>query len=249
MSKNRAPLELLKELVAAGSPADFSVADGQIAPVQILQVGDILTTSIFELEDQRTGYRLDVAIINQTSKSICCWDIELYLPWEDPNFEWLPDPKQTLGGEHGDYKFPGKTGLALARDEVLNHLLLCGGVVKPGRLYKGWLLGVGGPMPQHLRRAKGVQGSVAIITENGEEYAGTMQFLVLPLARKPKNLIRTGGLFEEKAGETQLVDAGPLLRLEGEADTIGRSIPETSEHTHRAKREVKQMLAEKAKHR
>jgi hypothetical protein len=87
----------LRELAEAGSPVDISVADteDQQADLEISQVGGVYESTLFELPTGRSGYILDLEIINQTSKTIYCSEPpKLRLPWEDSFFDWLPDPKE-----------------------------------------------------------------------------------------------------------------------------------------------------------
>ncbi|MGH9504095.1 MAG: hypothetical protein ACRD20_14685 [Terriglobales bacterium] len=88
---NRTQLaESLRELAEAGSPVDLSVAES--SDVEINQIGEAM---LFDLPHGGTGYLLDLEFINQTSKTIYgSQPGPLRMPWEDPLFEWLPDPRE-----------------------------------------------------------------------------------------------------------------------------------------------------------
>lgn len=93
-----------------------------------------------------TAYILTIRLTNPTDRSltIARWDIKL--PWEDPNFHWLEDPK---GGEGDRYIVPG-TSIEYPRSQVLNHRVEEAG--KIARRMEGLLLGIGhAPVPDTYR--------------------------------------------------------------------------------------------------
>src|SRR5215467_6174283 len=107
------------------------------------------------------------------SRPVHCRAIELRAPWVDSQFEWLEDPREIRGDAY-NYRFPGKAALELPRDQTLNHVLLEGGILKPGCPRAGWLLGVGSPMPENLRHGARVQIAFAIIAYDHNEYSETI---------------------------------------------------------------------------
>jgi hypothetical protein len=62
----------LGELAEAGSPVDISVADiqGRQVDLEISQVGSVYGSILFELPNGRSGYILDLEIINQSPRTI-----------------------------------------------------------------------------------------------------------------------------------------------------------------------------------
>ena len=81
----------LEELAAFGSPVDLSVVQEDLS-LNIQQVGGVSDSIIFDLPNHRAGYILDIEFLNLRSTTIYLQDLELQLPWEDPWFQWLPDP-------------------------------------------------------------------------------------------------------------------------------------------------------------
>ena len=86
---------LLYELARSGSPVDLSVADTEAEneKVEIDQIGGVIESQLFELEDGRVACIADIAVTNQTARSIDLVDVELRATWEDSLFEWLT-PRQ-----------------------------------------------------------------------------------------------------------------------------------------------------------
>ena len=81
----------LEESARFGSPVDLSVADTEVedGKVQIEQVGWVHGSHLFELQDGRVACMVDIAVTNQTSRTIHVVDVELRATWEDSFFEWL----------------------------------------------------------------------------------------------------------------------------------------------------------------
>jgi hypothetical protein len=207
----------LRGLSAAGSPVDFSVAEdaGENKKVEIEQVGGAHESMIFELPDTRSGYIFDVEIVNQTSKTVYCSEMELRMPWEDTSFVWLPDPKdmerrfsyirknrygrrQRVDVASESYCFPGGSRLEYPRDEVLNHILLKRCRIPPHRPLKGLILAAGAPMPSVLRHGQWLDATFSIFASNHEEFSIKTQFWVERLQFKKKP--RTSNLYESAVG-------------------------------------------------
>jgi hypothetical protein len=190
---------LLREMAALGIPVDVSVAE---LDVEIEQVGGIHHTKVFDLRDGRAGYVIDLIITNQMSRPVRCHDIELRPPWADSKFEWLPDPRE-IGGDPYDYRFPGKAALELPRDQVLNHVLP-GGILKPGGCPRGYLLGIGSPMPENLRHGAWVEITLTIIAYDHNEYPETITLWVDRLAkleRKSSRKVPRESLFANESAQ------------------------------------------------
>ena len=162
-----------------GVPLDRSV-DG--IDVEIEQVGGVADSIVFDLDDGRCGWMIDLLITNQTSRSIWVRDVALWPRWPNPDFEYLPDPKE-VGGKPYYYRFPGKGAFELPREQVINHVLLHRGILKPGRPVKGWLLGIGNPKPPTLLRGVHVEVEFAIIAYDHSEYEEKTALWVDPVMK------------------------------------------------------------------
>src|SRR5712692_7724432 len=85
------------------------------------EVGAVCATNVFDLQDGRAGYVIDLMITNQISRPVRCRDIELRTPWVDSQVAWLSDPRETASDPH-NYRFPGRAAPEFPRDLVLNHV-------------------------------------------------------------------------------------------------------------------------------
>src|SRR5205809_5351130 len=82
----------LRELQELGCTVDISVAAAQFGSchMEIQQSGGIHDSKVFELEDGRTGWMVDLEICNLTSRSIYIVQVDLRFPWEtNDSIEWL----------------------------------------------------------------------------------------------------------------------------------------------------------------
>src|SRR5450755_74815 len=97
--------ELLRWLADRGCPVDILEVESSITIEQ--QVGDDVT-QLFDLPDGRTGYILDLRIVNEGPGARSIRALEFKMPWSDCGFQLLQDPKET-GGRHSNnlYCFPG----------------------------------------------------------------------------------------------------------------------------------------------
>jgi len=162
----------LEELARLGSPVDLSVADMEVEneKVEIEQVGWVHGSRLFELQDGRVACMADIAVTNQTSRTIDLIEVELRTPWDDRLFEWLtPVQVQSQGrskkrNSYRVYPFPGKNELQLQYSEVLNHRLFESKKLPGKRRFEGWLLGIGGVMPAGLRHGQWLAMPLTIIT-------------------------------------------------------------------------------------
>jgi hypothetical protein len=175
--KNTNHLGLIRDMAAVGVPVDISVVE---VDVEIEQIGGVNDSMIFDLPDGRTGCVIDLNIIDQTSKSIRCRDVELQSAWTAWGFEWLSDPLES-GGDPFNYRFPGKGAPEMPRDQVLNHVLLCHGILTPGCPMEGCLLGIGDPKPKALIAGAYVDFTLTITGHDHNRYAETISLWVDPL--------------------------------------------------------------------
>jgi hypothetical protein len=195
----------LRELAKSGSPVDMAVVAEESAGerLEIEQFGNPEDNRIFELEDGRTGYMLTVCVTNQTSKSMYIDDVELRLPWEERLFEWLlphtanfKDRKKNKTSSYEQYKFPGKNGLELPAEDVINHVLTQGTRLLARRPARGWLLATGGPMPNDLLQGAQINSTLVITTSDHVKHGNQILLWIERLQTRPTRPERTSSLFE-----------------------------------------------------
>ena len=194
-SKNRNLSLSLREMAASGIPVDLSVVELDVA---IEQVGAVNDSLIFDLPDGRSGCLISLRVMNQTSKPIACRGVRLQPPWTDWNFEWLSDPRESEGDPF-NYRFPGKGAPEMPRGQVLNHVLLGRGILKPGFPMEGCLLGIGGPKPSNLVLGGSLEFTLTIVGQDHNEYPETVTLWVDPIWKHQPRLRQPRvGLFENE---------------------------------------------------
>ncbi len=131
----------------------MAVTEVEIQKVEIEQVGGCIESCLFELKDGGVAYIADIAITNQTSRTIDLIDLELRTPWDDKLFRWLLPVEIHTGAKRDQsysiYRFPGG-GPEFAYKDVINHHLVERKTLPGKRRLAGWLLGIGGFMPDSL---------------------------------------------------------------------------------------------------
>jgi len=208
--------ESLQELAQLGSPVDLSVAVPEVEreQVEIERVGGIYDSKIFELQDGRFAFMADIAVTNQTSRPIYGVDVQLRTGWGDSRWDWLTSRRiYSQGRAKGDYsysvyQFPGKFGLQLEYDQVINHVLLERRTLPSRRRVEGYLLGIGGFMPAELRHGQWLKLSLAIIGCDHTEYATTIDLWTERLEVRPKVVKPRTSLFA-RTGEQERDVASP----------------------------------------
>ena len=192
----------LNELAHEGSPVDLELAASESEPCK-LEIEHSSYSEIFELEDGRTGYLLDVRITNASTKSLYVADLDLRVPWKREPFDWLQPQTVTIGhrgngktDSYEHYKFPGKSGLELPTEDVINHALMFGKHLSPWKPVSGWLLATGGPMPQDLFHGGWVDLALVVITTDHGEYSERIDVRTDHLERRTQRATRKSDLFE-----------------------------------------------------
>jgi len=196
--------DLTRQLVDAGHLS----GGAQPAPpgVVITQVGGILENSAFDANrGYGTGFSLSLHIaVDLPPLTISEW--RLVLPWEDPQFQWLPEPQGSVFPVNM-YQVPGCEGLKFPKNEVINHRRL----LQRGRGLEGLLLGFGFvSIPDSYRHGASIDASLVLIDDRGREFSTPVQFWANRMAeidRKNKaNQPRTGRRFHFE--ETTLKSEG-----------------------------------------
>lgn len=201
----------LEELAQLGCPVDLSVAVTEIEDekVEIEQVGGLLESHIFPLQNKRTDYIVDIAVTNQTSRSIDVIDVKLKTPWDNRLFEWVrpfrvpvtPLQVKLQGRAKREnplvYDLADEPGLRFAYDEVINHHLLEARKLPAKRRLEGLLLGIGGFMPDSLVHGELLEMSLTIIGADHAEYSEPIRFWTERLLPRPTTVKTRTSIFAE----------------------------------------------------
>jgi hypothetical protein len=205
----------LEELARLGSPVDLSVVDMEVEnkKVEIEQVGGRFESQIFQLQNRRVAYIADIAVTNQTSRSIDVIDVQLQTPWDNRLFEWVtpfqvevtPLQVKLQGRAKREnpfvYEFPGERALRFAYDEVINHHLLEARKLQGKRRLQGLLLGIGDFMPDNLVHGELLEMALTIIGVDRAEYSEPIRFWTERLLAPPKIVKTRTSIFAELVEE------------------------------------------------
>jgi hypothetical protein len=202
----------LEELARFGSPVDSTVADLRIEneKVEVEQLGGPFESQILELPTGCVAYMVDIAVTNQTSRTIDLIEVELRTPWDDNFFQWLqPEPfKFQLHGKrgrsHSVYHF-AETELRFTSEQVINRNLVELRKVRKGR-QEGLLLAIGGRMPAGLRHGQELDMPLTIIGSDHAEYSTTLRLWTERLLARPK-VVKTRTSIFAKLVEEEAVRA------------------------------------------
>ena len=197
----------LEELARFGSPVDSTVADLRIEneKVEVEQLGGPFESQILELPTGCVAYMVDIAVTNQTSRTINLIEVELRTPWDDNFFQWLqPEPfKFQLHGKrgrsHSVYHF-AETELRFTSEQVINRNLVELRKLGKGR-QEGLLLAIGGRMPAGLRHGQELDMPLTIIGSDHAEYSTTIHLWTDRLLARPTTVKMRKGIFAEKVAE------------------------------------------------
>jgi hypothetical protein len=199
--------ESLRELQELGCPVDVSVATAQspYSYVAIQQSGCIHDSKVFELEDGRTGWMVDLEICNLTSRSVYIVQVDLRFPWEDDSIEWLI-PHTIKAKNRGDkaassyevYRFPGKYGLELPAEDVINNRLLEKKILPARHPISGWLLATGGLMPRNLLNGGWVESRLVLTVSDHTQFCQPIRLWSERLERKRRSTPRTHDVFGKR---------------------------------------------------
>src|ERR1700741_3197499 len=148
--------ELTRQLITSKvitEDAQNGAIDHPAPRVLISQEGSgIAESSAFDLDGgYGAGYILSLRIATDLP-TLEIYEWRLTLPWEDPRFQWLPDPPNNI------FEFPDHQ--TFPRDVVINHRR----VLHRGRILDGFLLGFGfESIPDRYRHGKDIPASLVLI--------------------------------------------------------------------------------------
>jgi len=212
--------EQLEELLLSGSPVDLSVvAAPELPKIEIEQTGGLQESSIFELQDGRFGLRADIAVTNHTSRPIQVLDLTLSIGSDSAPIQPLNATQREYGQDKRGkriksltYIFPGRLGLELPYDDVLNHSLFEGGKLPARSTLTGWVLAIGGLMPAALKHGQLVPVEIGIRGAAHVMYDGRLELWVERLAPiVPPIVSKSEALHTESPTQQLPITAPPVV--------------------------------------
>lgn len=195
-SRNLAP-DLIRKLEDAGVITEDPAITHPTSPgLQICQVGGVVESSAFDLDGGHgTGFMLalHVAVALPTFR---IWGWRLDLPWEELQIQWLMDPREQVPPDEM-YQVPGRAGLRIPRDEVINHHRL----LRPGYSLDGWLIGWGfESIPDTYGHAEIIKASLVLVDEMGRDFPTPVELWAdrwAKINRQKRKKSTRPGLFEK----------------------------------------------------
>ncbi len=145
----------------------------------IRQIGTNVENVILALNGGlTTAVILNAALTNDSSKlTIVIHQFHLELLWNDPEFDWLYDPAESVPPA-SSYTYAGSF-LTWPREMVLNHRRYEQGKLAPGDSIRGLLMGKSiATIPHDFAHGKTVEMTLVVFDSNGNRYSAPFSFRV-----------------------------------------------------------------------
>jgi hypothetical protein len=143
----------------------------------ISQSGSNVTNQVFTTEGGPAGVMMEVKIINDSLKPVTIRGYELRLLWNDPDWHWLYDPVE-IGSKDNMYKMPGSF-IQFPRDMIVNHRTFREGILQPGQVIEGMLMGWGPtPIPECFPQGSEIEMTLLVYDQRGRTHKSKFTFFV-----------------------------------------------------------------------
>lgn len=170
-----------------------------------LEVGDqsdfvvirqVAESSALELTCGATGFIIDVRITSKFA-NFSISDIDLFLPWPNPGFSWLPDPAE-MGDAATGYKFTS-TDAPYVYSSVINHYINPRLALGRGCPIQGLLLGFGlTPIPAGFKHGMFVPAGLTVVDQFDNEYRQEVDLRIDRLVGQRSRRTKRKPIFEEE---------------------------------------------------
>jgi hypothetical protein len=224
----------LEALMRTGSPVDITVASeaGERQRITIEQVGGSVESRIFELSDGRVAVMVDIAVSNQSTRTVDVANVELRTYWGESHWDWLtprrvkpPRPTKRSKGLL-QYTFPGRGGWQFTPDRVINDHLFEHRKLPGRRRLEGLLLGIGDRMPADLCAGQWLDLSLVIVGSDGVEYEQTIRAQVERLEASAEAARRRTSLFDQQTAvpSQEVAPSGVQIASQGARQSSLRTL-------------------------
>ena len=143
----------------------------------ISQSGSNVTNRLFTTEDGAAAITMEVKIINDSTKPVTIRGYHLQLLWNDPDWHWLYDPVE-IGSKTKTYKMPGSF-IEFPRDMIVNHRKFNEGILHPGQVIEGMLMGRGPtPIPECFPNGTEIEMILSVYDQRGKPHKTKFTFFV-----------------------------------------------------------------------
>jgi hypothetical protein len=211
-NQNSDRLAHARRLMDLGCPLDLEyfqeARNSSCRTLRIKQVGAVIGSQVFEIEPLGVGCILDLEIVNDTGRPIYLRDFELELPWMDPLFCLLPDPRLRDEASQS-YRFHG-TKIEFPRSIVINRFVPGSTRFPKGGLVAGLVLSQGPEtIPNCYKHGEILDMKFSVVDQYDNRHSATVSVYIdksAQFSRKaPKKPHR--GLFKvsQSADEAEII--------------------------------------------
>ena len=145
--------------------------------LSIQQLPNVGVSTVFDLQDGRSGYVMDMQITNEAKSQIRSSDVQITPPWGLSRLSLLPDPSTFKRG-YEMYDFPDGS-LGFDRSVVVNGFLSGKCKLNPGSEISGLLLGIDeNPIPNDLPEFGRTVVEFAIFDNRGNKFESQFKLCV-----------------------------------------------------------------------
>lgn len=169
---------LTQHLIELGCPLEPS-AGYRDTPggLKLEQVPSLGTNQVFDLDDGRAGFVMDVRIWSELNLPVRIRQVRIDTPWGLREIELLPDPAIRVS-TYQYYDFP-KSTLSFHREVVVNDFVSGRTTLKPGEQVQGLLLAVDDkPIPDEFPEQGRTEVNLVIFDERGNTFSSKFKLCV-----------------------------------------------------------------------
>lgn len=169
---------LTQHLIELGCPLERS-AGYRDTPggLKLEQVPSLGTNQVFDLDDGRAGFVMDVRIWSELNLPVRIRQVRIDTPWGLREIELLPDPAIRVS-TYQYYDFP-KSTLSFHREVVVNDFVSGRTTLKPGEQVQGLLLAVDDkPIPDEFPEQGRTEVNLVIFDERGNTFSSKFKLCV-----------------------------------------------------------------------
>lgn len=168
---------LTQHLIELGCPLERSAGYRDTPGLKLEQVPSLGTNQVFDLDDGRAGFVMDVRIWSELNLPVRIRQVRIDTPWGLREIELLPDPAIRVS-TYQYYDFP-KSTLSFHREVVVNDFVSGRTTLKPGEQVQGLLLAVDDkPIPDEFPEQGRTEVNLVIFDERGNTFSSKFKLCV-----------------------------------------------------------------------
>jgi hypothetical protein len=162
-------LSISRRLRAAG--IRIPIEEDESPPTQcskngllIRLVPEIASNCAVDLGEYGTFFQCYIRLTSNLSRLFTPTEFRLERSWEDPEFHWLEDPNKVWPPKSLYIVYPERK-FRYERSYVLNHYTDVRHTLRRGQSLQGYLLAMGGPMPDDVQHGTTIPSIVCVVDQ------------------------------------------------------------------------------------